>query len=301
MSEISDLSIYRKRTYAEKGEDIKIIDGFPVFTIVELNIYGACNRRCSFCPVSDPTFYTNKHEGMSIELFTTLMEQLRNLNYEDTILISAFSEPFLNKNLPKLVQINKRILPKAHLEINTNGDVFQKKTEKLTQLFDQGLDTVTISVYDGPSEYAKFLQMRDNLKLTNQQFVVRRRYYDKQEDNYGIVFSNRAGKADVSAYQADQIQEPLPMKRHCFYPFYQTLIDYNGDMILCPHDWGKEYVVGNIKEKTIWELWISKKYEAARKLLAEKNRNFKPCNQCNVRGDLIGRPNFDQWIKHHET
>ena len=300
MSKISDPSIYRKQVYAEKGDDIKIIDGFPIFTIVELNIYGACNRSCNFCPVSDPTFYTNKYEGISIELFTTIMEQLRSIDYEGTILISAFSEPFLHKDLPELVQINKRILPKTRLEINTNGDIFKKRIEKLTRLFDKGLDTVTISVYDGPAEYANFLQIRADLKLTDQQFVIRRRYYDKQEDNYGIIFSNRAGKVDVSAYQAGEVQEPLPMKRHCFYPFYQTLIDYNGDMILCPHDWGKEYIVGNIKEKTIWELWISKKYEAARKLLADKNRGFKPCNKCNVRGDLIGRPNFGQWMKRHE-
>ena len=37
------------------------------------------------------------------------------------------------------------------------------------------------------------------------------------------------------------------------------------------------------------------------KLLSQKNRDFKPCNECNVRGDLIGRPNFEQWMKRHET
>ena len=72
-----DPSILRKQKYAEENNKIRLIDGFPVFTILELNIYGACNRSCSFCPVSDPKFYTNRYEGISVELYTKIIKELK--------------------------------------------------------------------------------------------------------------------------------------------------------------------------------------------------------------------------------
>ncbi len=302
LNKIVDTSIYRKREFVEKKEGIGIIDGFPVFSIVEFNVYGACNRSCSFCPVSDPSFYTNKYEEISIELFTKIMRDLQAIQFDGMVLISAFSEPFLNKDLPELVRINKSILPDTRIEINTNGDIFKKRIDKLTRLFEAGLDTVTVSVYDGPAAYEEFLEIRTTLNLSESQFVIRRRYFDEKEGDWGIVFSNRAGLINTQEFQ-DQTRdgvETLPLKRNCFYPFYQTLIDCNGDMILCPHDWGKEYVVGNLSKENLWDLWTGKKYQAARKSLSHNNRNFKPCNKCNVKGDFIGKTNFKAWIKTNE-
>ncbi len=302
LNNVADQSIYRKQKFVENDGNLRTIDGFPVFTIVEFNVYGACNRSCSFCPVSNESFYTNRHEGISIKLFTKIMKDLEGINYDGTLLISAFSEPFLSKDLPELVKISKTILPKARLEINSNGDIFKKRTEKLVRLFEEGLDTVTISIYDGPSAYDEFLNMRNALNLSESQFVLRRRYFDENNGDYGIIFSNRAGVIEIDKFQDktnDDIEQ-LPLKRKCFYPFYQTLVDYNGDMILCPHDWGKGYIVGNLSEKNLWELWISKRYQAARKLLSQENRNFNPCNKCNVIGDVMGRPNFEKWANINE-
>jgi radical SAM protein with 4Fe4S-binding SPASM domain len=297
-----DTSIYRKRAFVEKEEDIRIIDGFPVFRIVEFNVYGACNRSCSFCPVSDPSFYMNKYEGISNELFTKIMMDLDEIQYNGTLLISAFSEPFLNKDLPELVRTGKSILPDARIEINSNGDIFKKRIDKLKDLFKAGLDAIIVSVYDGPTAYDEFLKMRATLNLSESQFVIRRRYFDGEKGDWGIIFSNRAGLIDTNKFQEETEDgtETLPLKRHCFYPFYQTLIDYNGDMILCPHDWGKEYIVGNLSEENLWDLWTSDKYQTARKFLSHENRNFKPCHKCNVKGNFIGKTNFETWIQTNE-
>jgi len=303
LDKVADKSIFRKKGFVESDESIKFIDGFPVFTIVEFNIYGACNRSCSFCPVSDASFYTNKYEGIALDLHTKIMKDLEKIKYDGALYFSAFSEPFLNKELPELVKISRSILPEARIEINTNGDIFKERTEKLMKLFDAGLNTVSISVYDGPTAYDEFSKMRETLNLTESQCILRRRYFDEKAGDWGTVFSNRAGLANTKTFldETRNYEEALPLKKHCYYPFYQTLIDYNGDMILCPHDWGKEYIVGNLAKENIWDLWICKKYQVARKLLSQKNRSFKPCNKCDVRGDLIGGPNFKAWIKQSEA
>ena len=32
----------------------------------------------------------------------------------------------------------------------------------------------------------------------------------------------------------------------CYYPFYKLFVDWNGDVLFCSNDWGKEHVVGNL-------------------------------------------------------
>ena len=127
-----DKSIIRKKEYAEKENTI---DGIPVFSIVEFNIWGNCNRSCSFCPVSNPEFYTKDNTGISLKLFQKIINDLNEINYSGVILFSAFSEPFLNKDLIDLIRITKKGLSKAKLEINTNGDVIKKRPEKIIPLF----------------------------------------------------------------------------------------------------------------------------------------------------------------------
>ena len=290
-----DKNIIRKRDMISNS--INYINGYPLFSILELNIWGACNRSCSFCPVSNPNVYTNKNEGISIDLYKKIIIELAEIDYESTILFSAFSEPFLNKNLKKLIEMTKYYLPKVHLEVNTNGDVIKRNEKKLLSLYDSGLDTVVISVYDGIEEFKFFEQIQTKYKISHEKYQIRRRYFDKKSGDYGIIFSNRSGTIDIKNYvgQDDALDNSLPLQKNCFYPFYQTMIDYNGDMLLCPHDWGKEFIIGNLNKSNIVSLWTSKKNKFAREKLSKKNRSFKPCQTCNVRGDVIGKEMFDAW------
>ena len=42
-----------------KINDVKIYNGFPLFSFVELNVNELCNRTCVFCPRVDPKIYPN--------------------------------------------------------------------------------------------------------------------------------------------------------------------------------------------------------------------------------------------------
>jgi len=66
-------------------------------------------------------------------------------------------------------------------------------------------------------------------------------------------------------------------------------------MLLCPHDWKKSVIYGNLKEKHILDLWTNKILENTRKNLSNENRNFNPCNKCDVDGTIIGENNFKAW------
>ena len=73
------------------------------------------------------------------------------------------------------------------------------------------------------------------------------------------------------------------------------MVDYNGDMLLCSHDWKKAARIGNLGDSHIWDLWRGEYLQRARKLLRASDRGFPPCSTCDVRGDVIGRENYDAW------
>ena len=45
------------------------------------------------------------------------------------------------------------------------------------------------------------------------------------------------------------------------------------------------------------EIWTSKQSMAARKRLINSDRNFSPCNVCDVSGGLIGESHASAWNK----
>ena len=57
---------------------------------------------------------------------------------------------------------------------------------------------------------------------------------------------------------------------------------------MCPHDWGKKIILGNLKKEKLLDIWFKEKSIKIRKILTNKNRNFSPCNVCDVDGTLMG-------------
>ena len=283
------------------SDRLKFHEGIPMFSLVEFNIYGNCNRNCSFCPVSMPEIYTRKLEGIDLSLFEKIMNDLKAINYQGTILFSAFSEPTLHKELPQIIRLAKSIVPDVRVEMVSNGDTVRKNTKKLMEYYTAGIDRINFSLYDGPKQFEEFTTIRNNLGLSQDQMNLRRRYFE--DGNFGMTISNRAGLINSNEYRDVNEKEivELPLKSSCFYPSYMMLVDYSGDVILCPHDWEKKFIAGNLKDKSIWEIWTGPRFKSARTMLANKNRKFSPCNKCDVKGDVMGKESFDAWNECYKS
>ena len=59
-------------------------------------------------------------------------------------------------------------------------------------------------------------------------------------------------------------------------------MDYNGDVLMCSHDWGKKNILGNLKNEDFLDIWLNNKTQTARNRLSSADREFKPCNVCDV-------------------
>ena len=267
----------------------------PLFTMVEFSLSGLCNRHCEFCPRYDPNIYPNKDEFFPADLYTKVADELHRLDFGGLIVYSGFSEPFLHKRLEEFVKIARIRCPKAQIKINTNGDFLN--TENLKALFKAGLSSIQISLYDGPHTIPRFESMRKKLGLSETQFILRSRYLPREQD-FGLILSNRAGM--VSPHLGIPT-ENLPLKRNCYYPFYIVMIDHNGDILLCSHDWGKKLIVCNIRNMTLIEAWESPMMDTVRKRLHNKDRDFGPCKHCSVNGLLQGQAQYNAWPRNSTT
>jgi len=261
------------------GEDL------PLPTEIEISESGTCNRKCSFCPRSAPDFI-DKKEFITNELNEKLCIELSKLNYHGTIRYSGFVEPMIDKNIFNLVKMCREYLPNCNIEMVTNGDPLN--LNRLKKIFASGLNKILISVYDGKDDAKKFEELCKSADLNENQFIIRHRYLSESED-FGITLSNRSGMMENAEFKIESLEEPL--KKPCFIPSYTFFLDYQGDVLICPHDWGKKIILGNFNEKKLVDIWFSQRAINLRKKLNNSNRKFLPCNLCDVDGTLMGEKN----------
>ena len=129
--------------------------------------------------------------------------------------------------------------------------------------------------------------------IDKQRFLLRHRFLGA-EDNFGLILSNRAGSVIFSDLPLEPLDEPLTRK--CFFPFYKMMIDYDGRVLLCSHDWVKNLHGGDLNLQGIEEIWTGRTMQRVRQCLSVGNRSFKPCAGCDVDGTLNGRSAFDNWL-----
>ena len=203
-----DDNIYRKDDIIKNN--LQYLEGtnIPLPSDIEISDSGTCNRKCSFCPRSDPD-YKDIKKFITSKLHEKICRQLSEVNYKGILSYSGFNEPMLNKNIYKNLKQAKNFLPLAKIELVTNGDVLN--IARLKKLFDHGLTTILISVYDGPEDFIKFEKMCKDAKLHPKQYIVRKRYLSEEKD-FGITINNRAGMLANAEHKIMPLKEPLKKK-----------------------------------------------------------------------------------------
>ena len=83
----------------------------------------------------------------------------------------------------------------------------------------------------------------------------------------------------------------------CYYPTYQFLIDWNGDIFLCPQDWQRRVTMGNMMQESLFNIWTGKILTKYRKNLLKGKRCDSPCKSCNAEGTLLGKNHAEKWNK----
>ena len=84
----------------------------PLPSEVEISESGMCNRKCSFCPRSDPDF-NHVNEFINEKLHKKICDELSELNFSGLFIYSGFVEPLLDKNIYNEMLVQKDSLQKS--------------------------------------------------------------------------------------------------------------------------------------------------------------------------------------------
>ena len=134
--------------------------------------------------------------------------------------------------------------------------------------------------------------MRRQLGVDEGRFIIRHRF--AKEENWGLILSNRAGMVSFPDLPLEPLEEPL--SQECHFPFYKLMVDYDGRVLLCSHDWSKKLIAGDLNTQSVSDVWTGKPMAFVRQRLMNKDRSFMPCAGCNVDGTLNGKESFERWI-----
>lgn len=276
-------NINRKKPILDR--DPQFFNNIPIPSWIELSLIDVCNRACSFCPKSDDSIAPNTYQKMTIDLIDKLINDLQKINFEGAFCLCGYGEPMLHKDFYDIVN---KLGVIGGVEIITNGDMINKKS--LKKLYNSKASKVIISLYDGPEQIQKFKKLILELDIPEDFVILRDRWYSDKID-YGVKLTNRVGT--VSVGNQPEIKNFTETK--CFYTAYQMLIDWNGDVFLCPQDWQRRQTMGNIMQQEIFEIWKGPILSKYRKHLLKGDRSLKPCNQCNANGMVYGSNHYKAW------
>ena len=276
-------NINRKKPILDR--DPQFYNGYPLPSWIELSLIDTCNRTCSFCPKSNEQIAPNTHQKMERVLIEKLCSDLKKINFNGAFCLCGYGEPLLHKDHIFIINELAKI---GQVEIITNGDTIND--EKLREIYSSNASRLLISLYDGFDQLKKFQEMIERNKIPKDFVILRDRWYSDKKD-FGVKLTNRVGTVSVGN------QDKIQINKKCYYTSYQLLIDWNGDVFLCPQDWQRRVTMGNIMQKSFFDIWNGKILNKFRTLHLKGDRSQSPCNSCNANGMVYGEKHSKAWME----
>lgn len=267
--------------------------GMPVEASIEITSY--CNLKCIMCTrgtMNRPL----KH--MHSSLFQKTIDQLAPSI--ELVYLHGLGEPFLNKNLFKMINYAKK--KGLKVGISTNATLIDKKAAK--KLLDSEIDYIIFAMDGATKEtYEKiriggnFIQVEKNIKnflalkkkRQKTPFVVMQFIKMPENEKEVDLFLEKWRHTGVEAVRIKPVVDFLNRNQtlktnltsSCFYPYRMVNIFFDGTVIPCCEDNYAEYALGNLKEKSLQEIWNGSKAQFLRhKLASGKGNEISICRQC---------------------
>lgn len=295
----------RRNIYRQKPVGV-----FP--SVIQIQTQTGCNADCIFCP-HGKTFKKLEHGKMDEEVFYKIIDEAVKYPVK-RISPYLMNEPLADKRLPDLISyIAKKKKPYTRIKINTNGSLL---TEELAvRLINSGLDRLHFSFHGIRKEtYEKSmrnLNWEENLKKINMFLEIKKRMkakkprvkvtmihtsaIDKELDEIREYWNSRGITVNIHALENrahDAVSKNLlnvrPMRplSDCDRLFKQAYILFNGDCVLCCVDWERTTILGNVSQKSLYEVWNDKPYLEYRRNYLAGNIKGTLCEKCQVQDEV---------------
>ncbi len=288
--------------------------GKPAFISVEPTTL--CNLRCPECFTTQPGF-TRPKGNLTKETFEKIISQ--SAEYAFYLNLYFQGEPFLNKDLLDFIAYAKRsgfyvaVSTNGHFFDETNaGKLIQSGPDRLIISLD-GTDAETYSKYRQGGDFDTVVngirllvelrqKMKSKIPFLEIQFVLTRKNQDQQKKIKDLGKKLGVDKVSIKSFQLlnlDKAKEWLPDKNsrytisddgsvrpgnklsnRCFRMWSSCVITWDGNVIPCCFDKNASYIMGNINQQNLLEIWKNDDYTKFRKKVFSERKNIDICCNC---------------------
>jgi len=284
------------RTILAKKHYTKL--NFPNTLNIELTTI--CNSSCIICPHSS----IKRKKIMDFNLFKKIIDEASKYDIKN-IFPTLYGEPFLDNNLLKALRYIREKIPKSKIRLISNGSVMNDKQvdevvkEHLIDNIDFSLDAINPETYN-------FVRKGLNYEITIKKimnFLKKNKEYGNKIETTVSFTINDGNKKEIKKFRkfwknqvssihfgADDGRKNNPVidkfsNKPCLSIFESMFILSDGNVVLCCMDYNGNYSLGNVKEKSLKEIWDSEKYDYIRNCHLIKNKNKIPlCSKCHILG-----------------
>ena len=265
--------------------------------LVDIEPTNDCNAKCIMCPHSK---MKRKKGVMGWELFKRIADDCARFKVPE-VSLNGFGEPLLDSLLiDRIKYLKKSGIPV--IRIYTNAALL--KGEIVEKLIHSGLDSINTCI-DGVTKNV-FEKIRPGLDLNIVEknvieFIKLRNKMGKKKPEVFIGFLRLAeNEAEWNAFVnrwspiADGIYRAIPSnwansvkltptlnddfhyqkgryRSPCIFLWKMVSVQYNGDVALCCRDYEGKFILGNLQEFNLKDIWDSKKLKTVRQIHLDGN------------------------------
>ncbi len=275
-----------------------------------------CNFQCKFCAMQTTEEVQNyKKQFMELSLFEKIIDDLKAFPDKLKVLrLSGQGEPFLNPYYIEMIKYAKKMEVADYIETVTNGSRFSPEYNQ--KIVESGIDRIRISVeavdqegyYEMAGTKIDFALFVDNIRdlyersrggceifIKTVDAAVNTEEKEKIFlDTFGDIcdtifvdhivplWSDFERLSDNFCLKSEGMHgQKLQKVEVCPYPFYNLIINPDGEVTVCCADWKRKLVVGNLVNQTLKDIWNGKSLRTFWKdmLLGRKNQ-YEMCRKC---------------------
>lgn len=292
-----------------------VVWGMPISYSIEPTNH--CNLKCPECP-SGLGALTRPLGLLSVEDFKSIINQIKDTGFYIQLYFQG--EPYINKNLPEMIKFAQSKNIYVSISTNghytnekTVDNIIENAPDKLIFSVD-GLDEESYQNYRVGGSFKKadeglrlLIKKRNQLE-TKKPFVEFQFIVMKQNEhllNDVIKYGKDAGvdkvvfkTMQISSYEnalyflpANQkyrryvvnngeVKIKNKLKDHCFALWRTSVITWDGKVVPCCFDKDANFGLGELKDNSMKDIWISKPYQDFRQGVLNNRKGLSMCTNC---------------------
>ena len=268
---------------------------------VQIEPTEGCNLGCKFCGLrgmrengTKPWYF------MKTKTAEDIAKKIHEAGWTCKIIFAMHGEPTLNPDLFKIISIFRKYLPNAVFYIISNGYGIVHNDEYeiddyVRELFRAGINHILLDNYSDHGDWSKVVSaVKDNVQVLYLGKDKTHMFPTDSKKNIIVLPPIVTTKISLVRNLKNHCGAAFPLddsfnNKKCAVPFRELSFRHDGSVALCCDDFRGEFFVGNIKDyKTIDDLWNDERFQAARIMLYNGERSFRPCQGCSSVSMRVG-------------